>query len=88
MGGVGSPSLMMIMCLMAASWSPARATAAFFMPGSKSGMSPMFMRSIRESISLLVRADAEHAALRLAPQPLVGAVPRDQAAIVARRRAP
>ena len=40
----------MIMCLSAASVQPARPAAAFFMPGSKSGMSPIAMRSMRASI--------------------------------------
>jgi hypothetical protein len=50
--GCGSPSLMMIMCLTAASARPRKAVAAIFMPPSKAGMSPMFMRSMLASIIL------------------------------------
>ncbi len=76
LGGVGSPSLMMIMCLLAASVQPARPTAAFFMPGSKSGMSPICHAVDLRQHHLPIRPDAHHAALRLAPQPLIGAVPK------------
>ena len=87
MAGVGSPSLMMIMCLTAASWTPAKAVAAIFRAGSKAGMSPIVIRSVRGEHHLAIGSDANQPPLRLAPQPLIGAVPLDEAAIVATAQA-
>ena len=78
---------MMIMCLRRRRCSSAKPAAAIFMPPSKSGMSPIVMRSIRASIICRLGPTRIMPPLRLAPEPLVGAVPLDQAAVVARRRA-
>ena len=67
LGAAGSPSLAMIMCLFAASVHRARPATAFFMLGSKSGMSPIAIRSIFDEHHLPVGADADHAALAIAP---------------------
>ena len=57
LGGDGSPSLMTIMCLIAASGTALKPASAICMAGSNSGMSPGVIRSSRASIALAVGAD-------------------------------
>ena len=51
-GSVGSPSLMITMCLVIASLTPLSPFMAMSSEGSKSGMSPGVMRSIARSMLL------------------------------------
>ncbi len=55
LGGVGSPSLMMTMCLVIASLTALSPFMAIWSEGSKSGMSPGVMRSTARS--MLLRPD-------------------------------
>ena len=83
LGGVGSPSLMMTMCLLIASWIAFKPFMAIWSDGSKSGMSPGVMRSMARSMLLRPGADRPQG-----EQPGLLALPVHEPGVVVARQGP